>query len=154
MLPVLRRGPWAATATEPIQRLRGEFDTLFDSLFDRAFGGDGGFLGQVWSGMPVAVWEDDDHVCVEVDLPGVAESDVEVTVHNGRLYIQGERKPAEGRTYRLNQRFYGRFERVIDLPETVGDDNVQAQLTDGVLTIRLTKSPQAKPKKIAIQATK
>jgi HSP20 family protein len=145
MFPVLRNNSGLApVAAGPINRL--------DSLFDRVFGDDGALLGQAWSGMPLALWQDDDHFYVEVELPGVSDQDVEITVHNGMLSIRGERKPAEGRRYLYNGRSYGRFERVITLPEAVRSDDVRATLKDGILSLTLPKSPEAKPRKIALQA--
>ena len=145
MFPVLRNNSrLAPVATGPINRI--------DSLFDRVFGDDGAFLGQAWSGMPVAMWQDDDHFYVEVELPGVSDQDVDITVHNGMLSIRGERKPQEGRRYLYNGRSYGRFERVITLPEAVNADDVQATLKDGILSLTLPKSPEAKPRKITLQA--
>ena len=75
-----------------------------------------------------------------------------MTVHNGMLFIRGERRPEEGRRYLYNGRSFGRFERVITLPEAVKTDDVQATLKDGILSITLPKSPEAKPKKITLQA--
>jgi HSP20 family protein len=145
MLPVLRNNSaLAPMAAGPINRL--------DALFDRFFGDDG-ILAQGWAGVPVSIWEDDDRIYVEAELPGVTDKDVEVTVHNGLLFIRGERKPEEGRKYLYNGRYHGRFERVITLPEAVDSDDVQARLMDGVLSIALPKSPQAKPKKIALKTS-
>jgi len=102
--------------------------------------------------MPVAMWDDEDHFFIEAELPGVREEDVEVTVHNSMLFIRGERRPEEGRRYLYNGRSFGRFERVMTLPEAVKTDDVQATLKDGILFLSLPKSPEAKPKKIALQA--
>jgi HSP20 family protein len=143
MLPMLRNTSAMAPFTVgPVNRL--------DSIFDRVFGEDG-VLGQAWGGVPVAVWEDEDRFYVEADLPGMRDEDVEVTVHNGMLFIRGERKPGEGRAYLYNGRPFGRFERVINLPAAVNVDEVQARLADGVLAITLPKSPEAKPRKITLQ---
>jgi HSP20 family protein len=145
MLPVLRDNPmWTPTWSGPINRL--------ETLLDRFFGEDSP-IGQAWGGLPVAMWQDDDHVDIEADLPGVAENDVDVTVQNGMLFIRGERKPEEGRQYLYNSRSYGRFERVITLPEAVNTDDVQARLNCGVLYIVLPKSPEAKPKKITLKTS-
>ena len=149
MLPVLRRNWFGSTMDEPVARLRGEVDTLFD----RFFAGDGGSLAHTWAGgVPVAMWEDEDHIYIEAELPGATEKDVDVTVHNGLLFIRGERRPVEGRTYLYNGRLFGRFERVITLPEAVDAENVQARLADGLLSIALSKSPQAKPKRVTVTA--
>jgi len=146
MLPVLRNNAswsqWSPFAGGPVNRL--------DSFFDRVFGDEGSAWGQAWTGAAVAMWEDDDHVFIEADLPGVTERDVEFSVHNGMLFIRGERKPEEGRQFLYNGRTYGRFERVITLPEAVNTDDVQARLSDGVLHVALPKSPDAKPKRIAL----
>ena len=145
MFPVIRDSSGLAPlAAGPINRL--------DSLFDRVFGDDGAILGQAWSGMPLAMWQDDDHFYVEVELPGVSEQDLDITVHNGTLFIRGGRKPEEGRRYLYNGRSYGRFERVITMPEAVNTDDVQATLKDGILSLTLPKSPEAKPRKITLQA--
>jgi HSP20 family protein len=146
MLPVLRtNAAMAPFAASPFNRP--------NSLFDRFFGDDGGFMAQAWSGAPVAMWEDDDRIFVEVDLPGVADKELEITVHHGVLWIRGERKPQEGRRYLYNSRPYGRFERAITLPEAVSTDGVEASLQDGVLRIELPKSPEAKPRKIELKAS-
>jgi HSP20 family protein len=68
-----------------------------------------------------------------------------------RHSLHAEKEKPERRRY--NGRFYGRFERVITLPEAVGTDDVQARLTDGVLSITLPKSPEAKPKKIQLRTS-
>jgi len=146
MLPVLRNNSVLAPfATRPFHR--------FDSLFDHVFGNDGGFMNQAWSEARVAMWEDDDHIFIEADLPGVSDKDVDVTVHNGTLFIRGERKPEGNRRYLYESRLYGRFERIVTLPEAVKTDEVQATLTNGVLRIELPKSPEAKPKKITLKAS-
>jgi HSP20 family protein len=149
MFPMIRRNAWPASFEEPFTQLRREVDTLFD----RFFGGDGGALTQAWSALPFTIWEDEDHFYVEADLPGVAEPDVNVTVHNGLLYVQGERKAEEGRNYLFNTRSFGRFERVVSLPASVATDDVKARLTNGVLRVELTKSLESKPKKITVQAS-
>jgi HSP20 family protein len=148
MLPVLRNNlsmtPWTAT---PINRI----ERLFDRFFDDGFAG--WAPGAEWTGVPVSMWQDDEHLYVEAELPGMTEQDVDVTVHNGILFIRGERKPAEGRQYLYDGRTYGRFERAITLPEAVDADAVQAELTCGVLRLVLPKRPEAKPKKIALKTS-
>ena len=146
MFPVLRSNPTSSPfVTSPINRL--------ESLFDRVFGDDGGFVSQAWPRLPVAMWEDDDHIYIEADLPGVAENDVDVTVHNGMLFIRGERKTQEGRRYLYNDQWVGRFERVITLPQAVNTDDVQATLTNGLLCVTLPKSPEAKARKITLKTS-
>jgi HSP20 family protein len=109
-----------------------------DALFDR-FVGDGDYFSPVWAGLPVAVWEDHDHVYLEADLPGVDEQDVDVSVEDDKVLIRGERNPAGCRSYLFDGRSYGRFERVITLPEPVDTGQVEAWLNRGVLSIVLRK---------------
>jgi HSP20 family protein len=149
MLPVLRANSALTPWTAPINRMEKFFDRFFDDGFFN-----GGFSPE-WSGagVPVAMWHDEDRLYVEADLPGMTDQDVEVTVHNGILFIRGERKVEEGRQYLYNGRTWGRFERAITLPEAVDSDAVQAELINGVLRVVLPKSPEAKPKKIALRTS-
>ncbi len=99
----------------------------------------------------MAIWQDENTVHVEAELPGLTEHDLDIVVHNGVLFIRGERRAEEGRQYLYNSRAWGRFERVITLPEEVNADNVQAELANGVLRLALPKTPESKPKKIALK---
>jgi HSP20 family protein len=148
VLPVARRSNWFGSPfDEQFGRLRNEVD----GIFDRFFGSDGGSQTPAWTAVPIAMWQDQDHLYIEAELAGLTENDVEVTVHNGMLFIRGERKLPEGRSYLYNTRAYGRFERVLALPDTIDPDHVEAKLSAGVLQVVLNKSTKAKPKKIAVQ---
>jgi HSP20 family protein len=147
MLPAIRNNVTMTPWTAPMNRLEGLFDRLFD---DTVFG----FSPRVeGSALPISLWQDEDHVYVEADLPGMTEQDVEVTVHKGVLYIRGERKVEEGRRYLYNGRTWGRFERAITLPDEVNTAEVQAELSDGVLRLTLPKSPETKPRKITLKSS-
>ncbi len=122
-----------------------------ERAFDRFFGTDGGFLSQSSARAPLSVWEDADRFHVEADLPGVNESDLEVSVHKGVLTIRGERKPVEGRTYVYQGRSAGPFAWDVKLPETVTNDAVTATLVGGVLHVELAKAVESKPKKISVE---
>lgn len=100
----------------------------------------------------VAMWDDADKVYLEVELPGVKNDSIDLTVHNGMMRISGERKvPETERNYWVNERLYGPFDRAIALPEDVDPESIDAQLTDGVLHIVLSKKPEAQPKKITVR---
>jgi len=146
MLPALR----THRALAPVPTMA---TNRLDSFFDHVFGDDGNYGVRAASWAPVAMWEDDDHISIEAELPGVADKDLDITVHNGMLFIRGERKPEEGRRYLYNGRAFGRFERVITLPEAVDAAEVQATLKDGLLCIDLPKSPEAKPRKIELKTS-
>ncbi len=130
--------PATRTAWVPANRI--------DAIFNQVFGE---LNGQ--SHAPLSMWADQDHFWVEAEMPGVAEADVEITVHKDVLTIKAERKPEEGRRYLYNGRSFGRFERSVRLPEPVDVEAVNASLKDGVLTIELPKSAEAKPRKITLK---
>jgi HSP20 family protein len=144
MLPLFWNDPALAALTGgPINRLA--------SVFDRDFA-EGTSIGAAWDGVPMAMREDDEHIYVEAELPGLSNKDVDITIQGGRLAICGERKPEEGRTYLYDGRCSGQFERAITLPAAVATDGVRAELMDGILSLSLPKSPEAKPRKIAFKA--
>jgi HSP20 family protein len=143
MFPVLRYN----LALAPVES--GRISRL-DSLFDRVIGNDLDFTKQAWDWPRVSMWEDDDYVHIEAELPGVSDQDVDVTVHNGMLFIRGERKPEEGRRYLYNGRSFGQFEQTIPITVAVETDDVKATLTNGILSIDLPKSSEAKPRKIVL----
>ena len=101
------------------------------------------------------VWQDENCLYVEAELPGMEIGDLEIYVTGGnQLSIRGERKPPvkEGGTWHRQERGYGQFSRMLTLPCDVKTDEVEAQFKDGVLTIRLPKSEAAKPRRLAIKA--
>ena len=91
----------------------------------------------------------------KADVPGVKESDLEVTVTGNRLTVSGKReaeKQEQTDTYYSYERSYGDFTRAFTLPEGVDMNGVHADLKDGVLTLSVKKTPAAQPKKIAVQS--
>jgi HSP20 family protein len=130
-------------ASGRINRLDGFFDGLFGDGFDSAT--------PVRTWPPAAMWEDDDFIHIEVDLPGVVDEDVSMTVHEGMLFIRFERAAAEGRRYAYDGRRYGRFERAFPLADVADADGAVASLINGVLFVDLPKSPAVKPKKIRLK---
>lgn len=105
----------------------------------------------------VDVKEEDNHVVISAELPGIDQKDIDVTVTRDSVRIAGEKKheeEKEERGYYRRETSYGSFERVIDLPSEVDENKADAQFSKGVLTIRLPKSEQAraKQKKIEIKS--
>jgi HSP20 family protein len=102
--------------------------------------------------------ETKDGYCFKVDVPGVKESDINVTVTGNRLTVAGKReseKQDQTDTYFTYERSYGDFTRSFTLPDGVDMSSAHADLKDGVLTLSLKKAPGAETKKIAVQcATK
>ena len=103
---------------------------------------------------PIIVSMSDDNVIVRAELPGIKVSDLDIQVANDVLTIKGERK-AGGEsakvTYLRRERNYGTFARSLVLPEKVDVNNVAASYKQGVLTVKLPKSPETKPKQVVIK---
>lgn len=99
----------------------------------------------------IDVRANEDEVVFLCDVPGTKAEELEVTVENRVLTIKGARKfeTKEGEQVMLG-RAYGAFTRTFRLPDLVDEERLAADLTDGVLTIRLPKHPKAKPRKITI----
>jgi HSP20 family protein len=101
------------------------------------------------------IWEDENYVYAEAELPGLKLEDLEIFV-TGRdeLTIKGSRQPlAEHKgVWHRQERGFGTFSRLITLPAAVDADKVEARLENGVLLIKLAKSESAKPKRITVKA--
>jgi HSP20 family protein len=99
------------------------------------------------------VQEDKDKFTVNLELPGLKREDISVQLEDGQLTISGERKAAtivEGTEVHRQERFYGKFSRVLTLPTTVVSGQVKAGYKDGILTVTLPKAEAAKPKQIDV----
>jgi HSP20 family protein len=136
-------------AADALSSMQREMENLFGRvLYDVS---DNGGAVRGWRA-PVALWDDAGKVFLEVEVPGVTKESIDLTVHNGILRVSGERKAPEGdRNYWVNDRVYGTFDRTISLPEDVDPETIDAQLSDGVLRIVLSKRPEAQPKKITVR---
>ena len=131
--------------------LRDEIDRLFESPLTEL-----ARTSQILSGWTPALdlYEDKDNFVVKIELPGMKREDIEVSLHEGSLSISGERKSEkkheDAEVYRA-ERFFGRFQRTVTLPTPVAADKVKAAYKDGVLTITLPKTEEAKPKQIDVK---
>jgi HSP20 family protein len=123
------------------------FDDLFQTLVGREFFQP---TRTSHSHLPMSSWQDDSSIHVEVDLPGVKLDDVSIEVHNKVLTIQAKRT-AEERQGAWDNRTYGEFIEKLQLPDTVDEDGVEAKLVNGVLTVKLPKVEQPKPRKVSIK---
>jgi HSP20 family protein len=93
-------------------------------------------------------------VDVTFDLPGIAKSDVKVTLHDGVLTVAAERKRPELREneqWIRNEIRYGKFERSVNLPYPVAEEKISAVHENGLLRVTLPKAEEAKPKQIVIR---
>ncbi len=91
---------------------------------------------------------------IKAEIPDVKKEDVKVTLEDGVLTIQGQRKQEreeKGTKYHRIERSYGSFARTFSLPDVIEVDKVKAEFKDGVLNLRLPKSEKAKPKAIEVK---
>jgi HSP20 family protein len=100
------------------------------------------------------LWEDNDFVYAEAELPGMNLQDIEMFVTGeDQLTLKGKRVPSgpEKAVWHRQERGFGSFERVLTLPVPVNADRVDARFENGVLTIKMAKSEAAKPRKITVK---
>ena len=137
----------------PWPSLRDEINRLFDDSFTqdllpRSFGG-----MREWT-PALDISETEEAVVVKAELPGLEANDVEVTLQDNVLTIQGEKKEEKeekSKNFHRVERSYGQFERSFQLPTTVKDDKVEAAFKNGVLTVELPKAEEAKARSVKIK---
>lgn len=101
----------------------------------------------------VDIKETSEAFTIDAELPGMTKDDVKVTVHDGVLSIEGERKHEEetgDKKHHRVERFYGSFMRRFTLPENVDENSVKANFKDGLLTLTLQKAEPKEPKAIQV----
>jgi HSP20 family protein len=135
----------------PVNQLRQEMDRLLTGFLGHA---PGGWLSAGREHPAVTMWDVQDALKVELEVPGVKSDQVDVSVVGGELSVTVERSDVrqDGVTYHRRERPVGTFTRTLRLPADVDAGKVQAELNDGVLTITLPKAESAKPRKIQVKA--
>ncbi len=102
----------------------------------------------------VDISESEGEYQIKAEIPDVKKEDVKVTLEDGVLTIQGERKhekEEKGKKYHRIERSYGSFVRTFSLPDVIDEDKVKAEFKEGVLNLSLPKSEKAKPKAIDVK---
>ena len=102
----------------------------------------------------VDIAETDKAFEIKAEIPEVNKEDVKVTVHNGVLTIQGERKQEKeekGKKFHRVERYYGSFTRSFTLPDNIDETKISASFKDGVLNLQIQKAEEAKPKSIEVK---
>ena len=135
--------------TDIFGSMRDEMDRMFERFehgFPRLPALFGRSNGHEWLVPELDVRDTGKQLSVDVELPGVDEKDVTVTLANGILTIKGEKKTEHeettGQTY-MAERSYGAFERALRLPDSIDEGKLEARFDKGVLKIVAPKRPEA-----------
>ncbi len=156
----LTRRPFPFTPAflpSPLLAPFGDFDDLnatTQHLFDEAFGKEFPLKAGGWA-PAVNVAETKDEFTVAAELPGMKPDDVSVDFTDGMLTIRGEKvnektEKEDDRTYYMWERRFGTFQRTLPFPGGIDDKKIAAEFAHGVLTVRLPKTEEVKPKRQAI----
>lgn len=143
--PMWRRSPLAM-----MDAIRREMDRMWEGFFRGESEGI-----STWSPR-VDLVEHDDHLELIAELPGLSKDDVRLELNDAIFTIAGEKKEEQERKERniyICERSFGSFQRSFHLPVKVDPQKVEAHFKDGVLTVKLPKVEEAKPKKIEIKVS-
>lgn len=152
-MALVRWSPIRDLANE-IFDLQREINRMFDRFF-RGFGEEEEVRLATWSPR-VDISETDDEYIVRAEVPGVSKDDIKITVKDNLVTIKGEKKQekeTKNENFHRIERIYGSFSRTFTLPGAVKVDKVEAKFKDGVLTIKLPKVEEEKPKEIEIKVS-
>jgi len=136
---------------QPIRTMQREIDRLFGEYLP--FFGDEELEKGVWS-PTMDLTETETEYVVKMDVPGISKQDITVNLQDHMLVVSGERKEEkkEKTESRLvYERRFGSFYRSLSLPHAARDEEISAEMHEGVLTIHVKKSEEAKPRRIEIQ---
>ena len=159
MPPERWRSGQSAGPFRPVRELE-EMRRRFEDEFVRPV------MHAVWERIPeevkgwspsVDIFEKGDSLEVRVELPGMKQADVDVSVSEDTLTVKGERMPESGvkdADYFRNEIAYGSFFRSIALPSKVDTKNIEAVYEDGILRVTLQRAAGARPKKVNVQVKK
>ncbi len=137
----------ARFGTDTFRRLKDEVDQVWRDVTRSG--------GAFQSFPALNVWESDDALFVEAELPGLKQDNLELEIMGGELTIKGQRPDVkqDGESYHRQERGTGAFVRRLRLPVDVDSSEVEAKLEHGVLEIRLPKAEAAKPRKITVNVS-
>jgi HSP20 family protein len=140
------------TRYDPVGGMMSLRDAM-NELLAESFVGRQGLLDR--SHKPLDLYETEQQYVARVAVPGLKPEDFDITLQDNVLTINGQTKEEqveENARYHLRERHFGSFSRSIRFPSGVDAANVQAELADGVLTVRVPKAEEAKPRRITVNA--
>jgi HSP20 family protein len=132
-----------------VSNIQTEVNRLFDNFFGRPTSSS---AARPWA-PAVDLYETEDDLVLTLELPGVRDKDVTVSITGDLLSIKGERRfehDVKEQQLLHVERAYGKFERLVQLPIPVQADKVKASYRDGVLEVKLPKAEEVKPKEIKV----
>lgn len=132
-----------------LMSIQERVNKLFDDIMEKE---EDGSIRNTWSPQ-VDIYETDDEFVVKAELPEVRRDDIEIKIEDNVLTIRGERKfqkDKKGNNYHRVERKYGLFRRSFRLPAEVNQEEIGADLKDGILKVVLKKRPEAGSKRIEI----
>jgi HSP20 family protein len=130
---------------DPFARLQDELERMLSTVED-AFGG-------VYP--PLNVFDAGEEVILKAELPGVDPSKLEVEVRDNTVTVSGERSadtPEKNAAFHRRERVDGRFRRVSRLPARLQGDEAKAEYKHGVLTVRIPKTKEVRPRRVEVAA--
>jgi HSP20 family protein len=133
--------------------LQDQVNRLFEDTFSRGRTSEAELA--TWS-PAVDIYETESELVVKADLPDLDEKDIDIRVENNTLTMRGERKfdrSVSQDNYLRVERAYGTFSRSFLLPNTVNTESIKAEYRNGVLTVRMPKREESKPKQIKISVS-
>jgi len=139
----------AITYRDPLEQLQRELDRMLES----AFGSAGASAAGVYP--PVNVFDAGEEYVIKAELPGVDPGKIEVNVENETVSFRGERtfdEPSRDVAYHRREREQGQFRRVVRIPGRLASETARAEYRDGVLTIRVPKAKETRPRRVEIEA--
>ena len=140
------------TRWDPFRELSA-LQNRMSRLFEEQYGGREESLATGAFVPPVDIYEDEHSIQLKLEVPGIEEKDLDVKVENNVLTVSGERKfekeQKEENFHRIERR-YGSFTRSFTLPNTVDTESISADYSSGVLSVKLGKRAEAKPKQIKV----
>lgn len=157
LVPRRRRGAIVREEERPIEAFQREMNRLFDEFMSGSWPALYRGLEERWPAFAprVDVTETENELHISAELPGIDAKDVDVSISKDMLTIRGEKREEQeekGRNYYRTERSYGSFQRMISLPAEVDSDKVEATFKNGVLSITLPKTVEARHQtKIAVK---
>lgn len=136
-----------------LESMQSRMNRLFNDFFGGREAEEQDLMPSAWN-PAVDVIENEDSFVIEAELPGMKKDEIKISLTNDVLIVQGEKKiekQEKKKNYHRTERSYGSFSRTFSLPGNVKSDKVDAEFNNGVLTITIPKSEEAKPKQIDVK---